>query len=422
MSLLYHPITLTLLSKFKKTGKKHLLEILLTLLIDNTIHLNIAFLRNILSEYACIPCKLLEEDKLEYIIKTNFISKKDANGSLLCLARCLETTKYAELIIKNRKGFPSALGNEDSGNFIVELEFQGENEGDWKVEELQNTENNIKERNIPKDCLNDQFNNTNVDDSGILDDNFIFKSAPDFESVKRQRARRSKQGVKQENTLSFEKVKLNASTTASKLFSPVAFKNAIFVYDPTRLHLDTLRKRDDLANPVNLQFIKHFDQARPPIYQKRGSLLKKKVFSFRKIPEVLSYEEDSSASWEAIDDSSITMEESSETETQEDEEWIERDSEDAELTRYNKKPHLLFQDVQIKTFFEPERFKNANLIFSADFSDELLIDLKKWKSKFQKEEELIKEFSHFYNVLPEVVSLKLSGESSLKNIKNKQNC
>lgn len=260
--------------------------------------------------------------------------------------------------------------------------------------------------------MKDHINNTFVDNSEALEDPFLFKSAPDFESVKKQRARKLKQEIKQENTLAFQKVKVDAPATTSKLFSPLTLKNAIFVYDPSRIHLDTLRKRDDLANPVSLQFIKHFDQTRPPIYQKRGTLLKKKVFSFHKIPEVLSYEEDSSASWEAVDESSLTMEESSETETNEDEEWIERDSEDAEVTRYNKKPHLLFQEVQVKTYFEPEKFKNANLVCSADFSDGLQAELIKYERDFQNQEELVKVFSDFYNVLPEAVFSKLTEAGS----------
>lgn len=415
MSLLYHPTTLTLLAKFKKTGQKHLLETLLILLIDNTTHINISFLRRLLQEHAILPCKSLEENKLETIIKTKFVSKKDRNGILLCVAKNPEATKYANLLIQNRSRPPSTFGNEDCENFIVELEFHETDQSTYKVEHPaidENSDKYIKFTSILDESLKDHINNTFVDNSEALEDPFLFKSAPDFESVKKQRARKLKQEIKQENTLAFQKVKVDAPATTSKLFSPLTLKNAIFVYDPSRIHLDTLRKRDDLANPVSLQFIKHFDQTRPPIYQKRGTLLKKKVFSFHKIPEVLSYEEDSSASWEAVDESSLTMEESSETETNEDEEWIERDSEDAEVTRYNKKPHLLFQEVQVKTYFEPEKFKNANLVCSADFSDGLQAELIKYERDFQNQEELVKVFSDFYNVLPEAVFSKLTEAGS----------
>ncbi|KAI5151054.1 hypothetical protein ENBRE01_1869 [Enteropsectra breve] len=154
---------------------------------------------------------------------------------------------------------------------------------------------------------------------------------------------------------------LNFATLAKKpvekieKFEPLILRHATFLYDKNNISLESIRKRDNLTEPVKMQFIKHYDQRRPPVYRKRGRIMARKK-SYDRMEEILNYDEDSSEEWE--EQGEIECEESSleSTESEEGSEkavWIERDDSSAEeeVMRSSKKPTFNFDPIVIEVYF-----------------------------------------------------------------------
>lgn len=441
MSLVFHPKVLDLLSRFKKTGNKNLLKSVLALLIDNTKHLDISHLRHVVFSYSKPEDgEQGEVQNLEKLVQQEFVKKK-VGGVFVCFARRLKRNKYFDIITENRKNEPSIFGNKSSENFIDAIATKKDKDSPTQEPGSADSSgivpqgmlkanggmanDNAAASDSPIDFTDGQppVNEGDVGRCGlssgvadlVFDEALAFRSVPDMQSASKRSmlGRKLKSRTPQSNTLNFFSTKATAAEQIKK-FAPLNPKNAVFVYDRNNIVLDTQRKRDDLVNPVKLQFIKHFDQIRPPIYQKRGPT-KRAVFSYMKIPGMLTYDHDSSEDWEVPEESTETPEECSEDtntelDAQSEEEWIEKDSEDAETTRYSKKPNLLFEcNVHVETFFEKSKFLHANLVFSENFSEELQGELEKYQAEFQGGfEELVSLFSALYNVSQSVVREKLA--------------
>ncbi|ELA41919.1 uncharacterized protein VICG_01103 [Vittaforma corneae ATCC 50505] len=373
------------------------------------------------------------------MIQQKFIKKK-VGDCFVCFARRLKRNKYLEILSENRKNKPSIFGDKNSKNFIDIIPTKKDKNSSSDNSKLVSSSivpqnmSNTNDDVLIDGCIdsssfidftddqrlaNEDYS-TNpsavVDKASdiVFDETLIFRSVPDIQPALKRSilSKKLRSTVPQSNTLNFSSIK-NITVEHIKKFAPLSLKSATFVYDKNNIILGTQRKRDDLVNPVKLQFIKHFDQARPPIYQKRG-LMERAVFSYRKLSEVLSYDYDSSDDWEIFEESTETLDEYSEdtsidSDVKTEEGWIEKDSEDAETTRYSKKPSLVFEcDVCIETFFEERKFLHANLILSENFSKELQDELEKYKIEFQGGfEELVSSFSALYNVCQGTVQEKL---------------
>lgn len=182
------------------------------------------------------------------------------------------------------------------------------------------------------------------------------------------------------NTLNFKEIKIEKIISNEK-YIPLDLSNAFFVYNRNNIRKDTLRKRDDLVNPMQLQFIKLHDQKRPAIYRKRGEMIIY-VHSYKKIPQIISYDQDSSEEWELNNEDGISCDQITESEEYDEtssdgNSWINKDSSEIEIPRNTKKPIVIFDTVKINVYFKSMKYKNANLIKSDLISEDLLEDIKK---------------------------------------------
>lgn len=402
MTLLFHPKVLNLLIKFKKTGKQKLLNSILSIILDNTETIDISYVKHALFSHTGIEL----ENSIENTIIQNFIKKK-VNNSYVCFTKNEIAVKYAALMNLNRKRKPCGVGDSLQPNFIdflIEDENFNIKSGSLKLE-IDNSQN----RNFnfgspdPKKYKKETIQ-ANTNKKEIIDSNTIKRDIIESNTLKKESiyANTNKKEISQANTLNFIKVQSIKPEVIEK-FAPLALKNATFIYDRNNIVYDTQRRRDDLINPVHLQFIKYYDQCKPPIYRKRG-VLSRRVFSDRKIPEVLSYDEESSEDWENIDEEQTDSTSSEESEEPGDEDWVEKDSEEVEFSRCNKKPCFVFQPVPIETYFEENAFANANLVESDVFNEDLARDFEKFEKscKFGFEE-MIGKFSILYNVNQSVI-------------------
>lgn len=423
MALLFHPKVLHLLTKFKKKGSSKLLNHILCLLLDNTCSFEISFVYYILFSHVTFETNGLES-LVESIIRKNFM-KKNINGIYLCFIKGKIPNSYKDLILLNREDQPSKLGSSEN-NFIENLK-------EGRDKSNSNSQNNTRENSlghrdyVSSPCIQSDNLNKNKENRNKHPtiDQYIFESqnsinclnsdlgGPDFMSLLTSISNQNKLSLTpkkekpQQKTLNFTRVSLSKSETIEK-FAPLSLKNATFVYSRNNIIYDTQRKRDDLINPVALQFIKFHDNCKPPIYRKRG-LLQRVVFSDKRIPGILTYDEESS-DWEECTDSVVSEESiSEETEEPGDEEWVEKDSEDVEVSRYNKKPCFIFQNVQIETLFDENEYLNANLVLSDEFNDGMVMDFINFKKKFKgSNQEMVDQFSLFYNVTTNGISNILS--------------
>lgn len=392
MSLLFHPKTLELLAEFKATGRMKLLDRVLPLIIDNACHVDMTLLNNIVLSYSGV------QGTMEAAVHRLFV-KVPLGNRLVCICREVQDHSYSDMILENRKSPFYSLGNTSSPNFVESLETGCSQDASL-----------YSQRQAPASecfevCLHDVHSRVGgpaVANSGTsVDMRAGDGSAATPSDNTRKKARKT---PVQSSTLNFARVCTQSNGAAEK-FMPLELKSATFVYDRNHIVLDTQRKRDDLVNPVQLQFVKHFDQIRPPIYQRRGEIVRA-VFSFKRLPQILSYDEDSSEEWVAAEESdSNALTEDSTEDAPGDEDWVEKDSEDAEVTRFNKKPTFIFQPVCIETYFDESKYLSAPLFESSVFPSELLQNLVEFKemSPDMNEDQLVSAFSSLYLISPEAV-------------------
>lgn len=386
MSLLFHPKTLELLASFKVTGKVELLDKVLPLIIDNAYHIDISLLNSIVLSHSCV------QETLEDTVQRLFV-KVILGDKLVCICRRVQDCEYSDLVLENRKYAPCSLGNPSSSNFVASLEIPP----DLLIlpDCPKHTDDECSDMCFHDTELQMHLSELIADDVG----QFVGKSSCMTACTQSEAAKRKiRKTFTQSNTLNFAKTSMERSNTEK--FSPLDFRNMTFVYNRNHIVLDTQRKRNDLVNPVPLQFIKHFDQIRPPIYQKRGELVRV-VFSYRRLPQIISYDEDSSDQWEVVEESfSDALTEESTEEVPEDEHWVERDSEEIEVARFNKRPTFSFRPVTIETYFDPSKYLNAPLLESDIFPSSLEQDLAEFRktSPDMDENQMAVSFSSLYLV------------------------
>lgn len=161
-----------------------------------------------------------------------------------------------------------------------------------------------------------------------------------------------------------------------KKFAPLVIKSATFIYNKDRISFDTIRKRDDLINPVKLQFIKHWDQRRPPIYRVRGKLIKHS-HSYLKLREGIAYNEDSSAEWEELQEETSVSDDSQEesiSDTSSDSMLCADSSNSEEKTGPQpviKKPIFTHETVPVTIYFPLSKYNSVSLEESHNVPDSL---------------------------------------------------
>lgn len=478
MSLLFHPKTLQFIVKFKKTQKISILKKVLPFLIDNTEHIDLFFLEEVLfSHHPALfsnqvndkmsdkvnNIENLANDKMSdkigemRITLKNLIlklfRKKEINGKSVCYF--YSCGKINPVVLQNRTNLPSVFGNKESINFIeflnkirIKKEFRlnnnygTDNSGvDSSIIDNSITVNSIIDTDVNNQAIINTeggclpFTNISLNDpnDGLprnrkcvvkiknrrlsSENDIILMSAPDpvptnhfptnhfpanYSPINHPLASHHNfvsKIKKGQSVLNFSKMSLPVSKPVEK-FTPLELKNDIIKNDRNSPK-ETLRKRDDLVNPVKLQFIKHYDQIRPPIYRRRGRMIRV-IESYKKIPEILSYDDDSSNEWEICEDEEETQENetlSSNDSSELDGSWIEEDSENVEVTRYNKKPNFIFDEIPIEEYFDDGRFSMANLKMSDEIQENLKIELREYYSRFNGErEDFISLFSELFNV------------------------
>lgn len=397
--LLFNPKVLELIVRFKRGGSRGTLANIVAILIDNIFHLDIEYLKKILFSYSVFS----DERELERLIQKKYV-KKRIGGVFVCFCRNIKANKYADIVFEKRKTPPTIFGDINTTNYIDLIPISRDNNQEETVEEVK-----IFRPELPNTLA--------------LDDTLLFRSVPDVDlCVRHAKPKKKRLQPNQPNVLSFLSIRSPTTEYQTGIttirdtgrFAPLEIKNATFMYDPNRISLDTIRKRDDLVNPVKLQFIKHFDQIKPPIYQKRD-IMKYCLYSYKKIPDVLSYTDDSSSEWMEIEQSSSeTLEEYSTDDESESADWIEEDSECVETTRYNKKPMLsLDENVRVVKYFDEEKYLKANLFMISNLPESLKNGiLKREVMTFAKESgmvgrDLINGFSELYNITADVIIQEL---------------
>lgn len=352
MSLLFHPKTLQLLLKFKKAYSKDILITLLPLILDYTSFLDISKLLNILSSNKFT----INELELRKYILLNF-RKKIIKNQCLCIAINIEKSKYRKLIEKNRKDIDSKNNKEEEirNNFIEQLyNLDSDNSVVPDLDEITSNKSDILS------------NNNEIISSNIIVSNNTNKTKIVSNNINSQSNNINIQNKNRIVPLNFAVIKNNPiSIPQIDKFIPLPLKNATFIYNPKNIILSTQRKRDDLINPVKLQFIKLFDQNKLPIYQKRG-IIKRWVLSYTKIPGILTYDQESSEEYyDSNEDEAISEELTSSEDSlisKEEEEWIEKDSESVEITKYCKKPVLIYEnDIKIEVFIDKDLYIHESL-------------------------------------------------------------
>lgn len=223
-------------------------------------------------------------------------------------------------------------------------------------------------------------------------------------SAKSQRKAAKRRSI-QTNILKFQKTEARRVEKIGR-FAPVDLTGSTFIYDRSSIRLETVRRRDDLR-PIWLQFIKHHDQRRPPIYRPRGVIIKN-AFSYLKMREIISYENDSSEGWEVRDndsavdiDSADVSESSSGTESTDS--LISADSTDSiveEPKRRLKKPIFLYNKVPVIVYFEADKYSEAPLRPSSDIPPGIRLELTELRGKGVS----IGDVSELYNIKEEALA------------------
>lgn len=392
MSLLFHPTTLEILKNFKINPTIQDLITLVPLILDNTCFLDFEYLHFILFSNCALSINELENMKkgMRRVIEKCFVKVEtrtvqdhyseeltnknrhlEPGKNYLCLLKTLKNYEYSDLLVENRRSMPVIVGNVQNANLILDLMYAD-----------QKTKNKSKD---PKSVPNE--NNSSLISSQSNSVDMSFFSLP----------KKTKKGPTQSNTLNFAKAK-ELPHQPHKKFAPLDLGKSHFVYNRNAVKLETQRKRDDLVNPVQLQFIKFCDQTRPPIYQKRGELARSTV-SCVKMPEVISYDDSSSEDWASVDETAESeIEESSKSSDENnEEEWIEKDSDDVEITKFSKKPSFLFKQVNVETYFDLSKYLRCPLFETSEFpgylKDELL---KSCEGRHASKQEIIESFSREY--------------------------
>lgn len=343
--ILYHPKTLELLLQHKNNGGATLSLALLALITDYTSFIDIEVLYGILYSYT-------SRGSVAIIKKQLFAHAATAEVDGLCCCVWPQLpSDIKELVVSNRAGAPRriGMGGESTVNFVDLLKV--------RVEAYDYRDGSHKPDGISSDAMGDQLNLSSQLESTVQD------------TPKRKRRSLKNQPV-QSNVLNFKRTE---PTKVDKIerFAPIKLGSGMFVYDKRTISHATLRRRDDLRRPVKLQFIKHYDQRRPPIYQVRGRIVKW-AHSYERLPEVISYEECSSDDWEeqgAVDAISINSDEDTEsadsTSSAEDaDSMISADSASsvAEVPKRNtKKPVFSYDKISIEVYFPENEYKDAPL-------------------------------------------------------------
>jgi len=397
MSLLFHPTTLEILKNFKVNPTIQDLVTLVPLILDNTCFFDFEYLHFIIFSNCALSINELENMKkgmrrviekcfvkVETKIEQDHLSEElpknnihlepgGSNLNYLCLLKTLKNYEYSDLLVENRGNMPVIMGNMQNANLILDLLDAG-----------QKAKNEGKD---PKRIPNENNSSLISSQDNSVDMSFFIHP------------KKAKKGPIQSNTLNFAKTK-ELPHQPHKKFAPLDLGKSHFVYNRDLVKLETQRKRDDLVNPVQLQFIKFHDQTRPPIYQKRGELARSTV-SYVKIPEVISYDDSSSEEWVSLDETAESeIEESSKSSDENnEEEWIEKDSDDVEITKFSKKPSFLFKQVNVETYFDLSKYLRCPLFETSEFpsylKDELL---KSCEGRHASKQEIIESFSREYMI------------------------
>lgn len=296
MTQIFHPQTLELILNYKKEEKETDLVNLILLILDNSYFVDIDYFTNTI-----LSLDSEKSDQIKNFIKNNFSLK---NNVILC--KNLSNFKYKEIIKEGRKYAPGFVGDRQVTNFLDTF-----------------NKKSTKKNSIVK--VGDVLNSIGSDSMNVSDSKFYY------------------------NPLRIMEVQRINTTKSNLSFEPLILKDKTFVFDKNNIVRQTQRMRNDLFKPVQLQFIKHYDQRRPPIYRKREFILVRKC-SYEVFPEILNYDSDSSEEWEEIEESDVIISES-ETVTEGDEDWIEPDSEQMESTRFTKKPYFIFDQVKVVNYF-----------------------------------------------------------------------
>lgn len=358
--MIFDPLTLKMLYKFKISSDKYPDKDLLTLLIDNTRFVDIKLLDMILYSYYSNVSSLKE-----LVIKQ--FRRYNAGGEWICISVNF-SKRISNVVWENRRRRAITIGvdnnimsellnitddelcklykeykmneckrnkeikfnktkteenimNEDLDRVVYfEIDKKAEEKENSKNQNLETVKKSIESKYSRDKKIKLQENKTNEDiKKDILTESCkeVKKRESDEpcetnEDIKNKQIKReiSEEGKKrrenaqgkikennQINVLNFEKNKLKTPLIKGK-FIPLDLQRSYFLYNRENIIKETIRKRDDLINGVKLQFIKLYDQKRPAIYRKRGKVIKT-IFSHKKISDSIPYDDNSSEEWEA---------------------------------------------------------------------------------------------------------------------------
>lgn len=316
--MIFHPAVLRSLASFKECHSKLPPINLLILLLDNTNKLSLSFLYYILYSYKQNECELNKKEikeELLKLIKDNF-RRHFIENEWICRAITVPD-EIKEIINEKRAKKPVSIG---LATHKVILNIAEHTNGSDKLPQT-------------------------VSGSSKL------YSETDLPANEKRKKKDAKESENQKTKLEFKRIE--HAIKEVKQFMPVDLNNSTFLYNKNKVVLDTQRKRNDLVNPVKLQFIKHFDQRRPPIYKVKNKILKNKL-SYKRMPEILNYDDDSSAEWDAASTETEVSVSDESIEQEQENDWIEKDSSESDEVKYGKKPTISYKPINIEILFEPE--------------------------------------------------------------------
>lgn len=421
--MLYHPATLEHLLDHKKNNRSQPSPSLLALLVDHTFYIDINLLYSIIFSFTDTG----NLDDLRSQIAASY-RKVMADGVWVCCCTAVPDG-VRDLVRQKKQGVVLGIGAKPRSNYVELLEeisledlvkLDGMNEvyrsgscvrGRRGRRQSQATKKLALDWQPESECM------IKTEDKGLLSalptDLSVNKAKPceappiqpssdtiaagvhsendPYDPLSSQlnsdamamprRGRKRQQPVPQANVLNFEKVVARPVEKIEK-FAPLRPRGTTFIYDRSSIVFDTQRKRDDLVSPVKLQFIKHYDQRRPPIYRKKGRMARHPI-SYERLSEVISYDEDSSEEWECASEdplecSSISESTMSSSVGGEQSEWIADDStEEALEKRPGRKPTLIFDKAGIEVFCAEDAYLVAPLEEAEEAGPELLKVLEK---------------------------------------------
>ena len=394
--MLYNYETLNRLAEYKSRRSSNVGFDLLSALLENSRYICLDTLLSILSKEGAHNEKRLEKLRESLPTKFNRIFRGDF---WICAATPAYSFVKFMLTPKHEAPASSIVSHccltGSCTNYIDELPIHPYSYSEY-MEYLRApdeiTSSPIIE--IPEDFLNAFLPSDKLDELDILFSNPRLKET--YIGLRRlKKAKRT-----QTNTLNFVSTQVEKRVQLDK-FAPVDLSSATFVYNRKSIVKRTQRMRDDLVAPTRLQFIKLHDQVSPPIYRKRGEAVHA-LYSYKRLPQVIDYDYDSSQEWEVVSDgvSCDTVTESVDSGAGSEADWVEPDSEpDNEVNKYNKKPTFSFEPVKMEQYFPMDRYRNANLVPSEAVSGDLFKDVCRELSKGAEKQEI----SRMYNLVGNTV-------------------